>query len=222
MNAREDKGVIMVFARAPVPGETKTRLIPALGARGAACLHAELIDRTLAKVTAIDDASIALWCTPSIEDAFLQSRAKQYGIPLYAQYGDDLGRRMAHAFETTLLSAPWAIVLGTDCPELMTCDVQQAIDELRRGIDAVAGPAFDGGYYLLGLRRASPYIFEEMPWGTDQVWALSEERLGSLGWSWSITRTHHDLDRPEDLDYFPNLLHSACGNARLGIHNEPL
>lgn len=203
MNGPARKGTIMVFARAPVPGDTKTRLIPVLGAEGAARLHAWLVNRTLVTVAAVEGANVELWCAPSEQDPFLKSCAETYGIPLRAQHGDDLGARMEHAFDTALRTAPWAILLGTDIPELKTGDIQQAIDELRGGIVAVVGPAFDGGFYLLGLREVSPFLFQQIPWGTDQVWPMTQDRLASLGWSWSTVAQRRDLDRPEDLQSFP-------------------
>ena len=205
MNALQPKGSIMVFARAPIPGKTKTRLIPALGKKGAAHLHALLIDQTLSRIHSIGAVDITLWCTPSTEDPFLQSCAERYGATLKTQHGQDLGSRMQQAFETTLQSNPWAIILGTDCPELESSDVQQAVDALNNGADAVAGPAFDGGYYLLGLRRTSASLFRQMPWGTENVWEITRNRLEKLGWNTTTTTWRHDLDRPEDLDHFPNL-----------------
>ncbi len=205
MNALQYKGSIMVFARAPIPGKTKTRLIPALGKKGSARLHASLIDQTLSRIQAIGDVNTTLWCTPSTEDLFLQSCAERYGITLKVQSGHDLSSRMQHAFETTLRSAPWTIILGTDCPDLETSDVQQAIDAMHNGADAVAGPAFDGGYYLLGLRRTSASLFRQIPWGTGEVWEVTRDRLEQLGWSYTTTTWRHDLDRPEDLGNFPDL-----------------
>ena len=218
MNALQHKGGIMVFARAPIPGKCKTRLIPALGEKGAAHLHASLVDQTLSRVQSIGAANITLWCSPSIEDAFFQSCAKRHGIALKAQRGQDLGSRMQHAFETTLRSTPWAVILGTDCPELQSSDVLQAIDDLRNGADAVAGPAFDGGYYLLGLRRTSASLFRQMPWGTENVWEITRNRLEKLGWSYTTTTWRHDLDRPEDLEHFPKLLDFLHNNHEL--HEE--
>lgn len=211
MNPPTRKGTLMVFARAPLPGKTKTRLIPALGADGAARLHAELVHRTLARVTAAEGANVELWCAPSADDPFLQSCAAKHGIPLHTQRGDDLGARMAHAFDTALRTAPWAILVGTDIPELGTGDVQQAVGYLRGGMDAVIGPAFDGGYYLLGLRKTSPELFRQIPWGTEQVWPDTRDRLVSLGWSWATTARHRDVDRPEDLVHIPDFLQSALG-----------
>ena len=189
----------MVFARAPVPGKTKTRLIPALGAEAAAHLHAYLIDRTISLLMAIDNVNVTLWCMPSPNDPFFQLCAGRYGVGLSTQHGDSVGSSMHHAFRKALESAPWAIVLGTDCPELQTDDVQQAIETMRSGMDAVAGPAYDGGYYLLGLRQASSHLFENIPWGTEQVWTMTQDRLRTLGWSWATISWRHDLDRPEDL-----------------------
>ncbi len=205
MKALQHKGDIMVFARAPVPGKCKTRLIPALGKIGAAHMHASLVDQTLFQLQPLRDVNITLWCSPSTEDPFFQSCAERYGIALKLQSGQDLGSRMQHAFETTLRSAPWAIILGTDCPDLEAGDVQQAIDAMHNGIDAVAGPAFDGGYYQLGLRRTSASLFRQMPWGTENVWEITRNRMEQLGWNYATTTWHHDLDRPEDLDHFPNL-----------------
>lgn len=212
MNTSQYKGSIMVFARAPIPGRCKRRLIPAIGRDGAAHLHASLVDQTLSRVQATSNVTAALWCTPSTEDAFLQSCAERHGIALKAQSGRDLGARMQYAFETTLRTAPWAIILGTDCPALKTSDVQQAVDAMRNGADAVAGPAFDGGYYLLGLRRTSASLFRELPWGTEKVWEITRRNLEILGWSCTTTTWHHDLDRPEDLDQFPNLAEYFSGS----------
>lgn len=219
MNRPARHGTLMVFARAPLPGKTKTRLIPALGADGAAHLHAELVHRTLVGVTAVEGANVELWCAPAADDPFLQSCAEQYGISLQTQHGDDLGARMAHAFDAALRTAPWAILVGTDIPELGTADVQQAIEYLRGGTDAVIGPAFDGGYYLLGLRRTSPELFRQIPWGTEQVWPGTRDRLVALGWSWATTAPHPDVDRPEDLACLPESLQSALG---LSLKNTSL
>lgn len=205
MTAAAAKGAIMVFARAPVPGKTKTRLIPALGEQGAAQLHARLIERTLERLTAVADADVSLWCTPSGEDSCLQAYARVCGATVQLQRGSDLGRRMQFAFADTLQTAPWAIVVGTDCPDMQTADAEQAAADLQKGTDAVIGPAFDGGYYLLGLRRLSPALFTDVPWGTDQVWPTTRERLQRLGWSWSTVTRRRDLDRPDDLGYFPGL-----------------
>ncbi|WP_457668838.1 TIGR04282 family arsenosugar biosynthesis glycosyltransferase [Thiolapillus sp.] len=198
-------GKILVFARAPVPGKTKTRLIPALGPEGAAELHTLLLEQTLFKVCSLQACPVELWCTPDTEQAFFQRCSENFGVRLKSQRGEDLGARMRWAFESALADAPWAILLGSDCPDLRGEDIQQAIAALDKGADAVAGPAHDGGYYLLGLRKAAPELFSKIPWGTGRVWELTRERLQQLGWRYSMLRRQHDLDRPEDLRHFPQL-----------------
>jgi len=150
-------GVVMVFTKVPVPGSTKTRLIPALGPQGAARLHKRLIQRTLSTVGQIEGVDVELWCTPSTLDPFLISCGRHDDIPLIDQCGDDLGARMHNAFKDTLHRAPWAILIGTDVPALEKTDITRAILDLQSGTDAVIGPAVDGGYYLLGLRKSSSH-----------------------------------------------------------------
>lgn len=205
----------MVFARAPVPGQAKTRLIPALGEEGAARLHAWLVDRTLATVALVDGVSVELWCSPSADDAVLRSCAARYGMPLHTQRGDDLGARMCHAFDAALRAAPWAILVGTDIPELRARDMQRAVAAMESGVDAVVGPAFDGGYYLLGLRQTSSSLFDGIPWGTERVLAMTQARLWALGWAWTTITRRRDLDQPQDLADFPDLRGYAGGGGEL-------
>ena len=195
-------GVVMVFTKAPVPGSTKTRLIPALGPQGAARLHKRLIQRTLSTVAQIEGVDVELWCTPSTLDPFLISCGRHDDIPLVDQCGDDLGARMHNAFKDALRRAPWAILIGTDVPELKKTDITRAILELQSGTDAVIGPAVDGGYYLLGLRKSSSELFNDIPWGTSQVHATTLSRLQTSNWAYTTIDRRRDLDTPEDLSYF--------------------
>ena len=198
------KGKILVFARAPIPGQTKTRLIPALGEAGAARLHAELIHRTLANVTALDNVEVELWCTPEINHHFFVSCADTYNVTLRKQLGNDLGERMYSAFKAALKDSSWVILIGTDCPELTTDDLKQAMTILRSNADAVLGPATDGGYVLIGLGRAAPSLFTDMPWGSDQIAELTRERLRDLGMRWRELPARNDIDHPGDLVHLTN------------------
>ncbi len=189
---------ILVFARAPVAGAAKTRLIPLLGAAGAATLHGRLITRALATARVAAPDSLALWCAPDAGDAFLQSAAQQSGATLQIQHGADLGARMAHAFAATLQHATHAICIGADCPALTARHLQQAAAALRSGDDAVFVPAEDGGYALIGLSRAAPELFAGIAWGEAAVMAQTRERLRGQGLRWSELETLWDVDRPED------------------------
>ncbi len=191
-------GSLLVFARAPVPGRAKTRLIPELGAEGAAALHARLCHQTLKTACGLDDTRLELWCSPDCNHAFFRQCAEDYPLVLRTQQGKDLGQRMQRALALSLKKSPWAIIIGTDCPGLSTTDLRQA-REILVTHDAVLGPAQDGGYYLMGLKRAPSILFTDIPWGSREVAELTRQRMGLLNWEWDELRWQHDLDRPEDL-----------------------
>lgn len=205
--AKSTQGRIAVFARAPVPGKCKTRLIPALGAEGAAGLAAQLLARTL---VVIAPRPAELWCTPDCEHP-LFARLRRNGLRCRAQSGRDLGHRMLHAFSHMLQRAPWAVIVGTDCPELEAADLDRAGAALEAEADAVLGPAHDGGYYLLGLRRPRPELFVHMPWGQPQLLTRTRATMAGLAMRWEELPVRHDLDRPTDLEY-----HASCLQAMMG------
>ncbi len=190
---------IMVFAKAPVAGAVKTRLIPALGAQGAAALHATLTRHCIATAVGSGLCPVDLWCSPDTSHPFFAQCSKDFGVTLHQQQGDDLGARMAHAFDSVLQQGPYAVIIGTDCPTLTTQDLRMALDTLQDGFDAVIGPAEDGGYVLLGLRKAAPLLFEDITWGSGEVLAVTRERLKRLQWRWRELAPRRDVDRPEDL-----------------------
>ena len=198
MHGKNTKTAILVFAKAPVAGAAKTRLIPLLGAAGAATLHGRLIERALATARAAAPDSLALWCTPDAAHPFLRSTAQQYDALLQVQCGADLGARMAHAFTVTLQHASHAICIGADCPALTAHHLQQAAAALCNGDDAMFVPAEDGGYALVGLSRAVPELFAGITWGEAAVMAQTRDRLRGHGLRWSELETLWDIDRPED------------------------
>jgi rSAM/selenodomain-associated transferase 1 len=196
------RGRIAIFARAPVPGQAKTRLVPALGANGAAALQAALIRHTL-QTAFKSGATTELWCHPDVHHPLFKSCAQEYGVICHQQQGEDLGARMRHAAD----ASPGPVVLiGTDCPTLLSEDLTAALDGLEE-FDAVLGPAADGGYYLLGLNCSARPLFEGVAWGTDRVLAVTRDRLAGLGWRWKELGARHDIDRPEDLVHLPKSLH---------------
>lgn len=187
---------VLVFARTPVPGKVKTRLIPAIGAERAVNLHRAMLWRTLA--TAVDAAlgPVVLCCTPTTDHPHIAELSRSFPIVLEGQSGGDLGERMHRALETR---PGGALVVGTDCPFLQVADLRAAADALIGGADAVIGPAEDGGYYLLGVRRSVAGIYARVPWGTGGVLARTRENLRDLGWRWHEIVPRRDVDRPEDL-----------------------
>jgi glycosyltransferase A (GT-A) superfamily protein (DUF2064 family) len=120
MSATNPDLAILVFAKAPVPGTTKTRLIPLLDAEQAAALQARLLRHALATASAAAPARIELWCAPDTTHPALIAAAQACGATLHIQHGDDLGARMANAFTSALQRTPHALCIGTDCPALTT------------------------------------------------------------------------------------------------------
>ncbi|HEY8613726.1 MAG TPA: TIGR04282 family arsenosugar biosynthesis glycosyltransferase [Roseomonas sp.] len=188
---------VALFARFPEPGRAKTRLIPALGAEGAAALHRRLTERTLGVLRA-SGLPFELRCTGAPPEAFRAWLGAE--VALADQGEGDLGIRMARA-----AAAPPAILLGADLPDLAPHHLLAAAAALD-GHRAVIGPAEDGGYYLLGLREPMPFLFEPMAWGTDTVFTATMARFAAQSVTPAMLEPLADLDRPEDLIRWPGLL----------------
>ncbi|MBE0627616.1 MAG: TIGR04282 family arsenosugar biosynthesis glycosyltransferase [Burkholderiales bacterium] len=190
----------MVFAKAPTPGRVKTRLIPALGAKGAAALQRRLIERTLGTAEEARPGTLELWCAPGPDDPFFAACALRHGISLRTQCDGDLGVRMALALESALAAGSPGILIGCDCPAFTAAYLREAAAALADGNDAVLGPAEDGGYVLIGLARPAPaQFFAGMPWGTAAVMQETRVRLMRGNMRWRELAPLWDLDRPEDL-----------------------
>ncbi len=185
--------MIIVFARAPVPGEAKTRLIPKLGAWRTARLHERLTLHAL-RTARLASGRVELHGTRR------HSFFRRLGVAFRLQRGRGLGERMVHALSKARRPA---ILIGTDCPVLTSADLRRAARWLRGGCDALLAPAEDGGYALIGLRRARKEFFEGILWGGPQVYADTVKRLA--GYRWRALRRVWDLDRPEDLERFRSL-----------------
>lgn len=190
---------IVVLARAPIPGRAKSRLVPSLGRWGAARLQARLTERTLRTARAARVGRIELHAAPRARRPFFLSCARRFDAALTTQRGGDLGERMQRAAARALRRARTMILVGTDCPSLSARDLRSAARALQGGADVVFVPAEDGGYALIGLRRADPRAFQGIAWGTDAVFAATRARAEALGWRVRVQRTVWDLDRPEDL-----------------------
>lgn len=190
---------VLVFAKAPRPGFAKTRLIPALGAEGAAALHARLIKHTLQSVRQAGFGTIELHGTPA-DDDFLRYCAARYGADLLAQCHGDLGGRMHTALAGCLARSASVLLIGTDCPALGPCELRRACRLLESGVDAVFAPTEDGGYALVGLTRCDSRLFEAVAWGTSSVMTQTRERLRALRWNWSELDVLWDVDTPQDYE----------------------
>lgn len=194
---------IVVFAKAPVPGRVKTRLIPALGADGAAALAAEMLELTIEESLATG-LGVELCGEPDAA----HWHPERPGLALTAQGEGDLGERLARA-AGRVLAEEAILLIGSDCPELDRSRLQAAAMALEEH-DAAIHPAHDGGYALLGLRRFDRSLFEGIDWSTPVVAAQTIARIEALGWSLRVGETMHDIDEPDDL------AHAGSCRRRLG------
>lgn len=199
---------ILLFAKAPVPGQVKTRLIPSVGAQHAAEIYHTLLERVIGEATR-EVAPVEIWCAPDTRHAVFRAVAVNPSITLYAQTAGDLGQRMAHAARQALARSEMVLLIGGDCPVLKAEHLQQALTWLDDGVDAVLGPAEDGGYVLLGMRRMNRQLFCDIPWGTDQVLNITRQRLAQSGWTWRELEPLWDLDRDADLQRYLRLSGTA-------------
>ena len=204
---------VVIIAKAPVPGFAKTRLIPALGAAGAAALARRMLDHVLGEALAADVGSVELCVTPEPGDAGWRRFTVPRGVDWSAQGDGDLGRRMARAAERSLARGEPVLLIGSDCPQLDATTLRAAA-ALLDGHDACLAPTHDGGYVLLGLRRPCPAVFEDLPWSTAQVRELTLQRLQAAGLSVALLPTLRDIDEPADLQYLPGDLAGAGGPGR--------
>ena len=189
---------VAVFARAPVPGHAKTRLIPRLGPQGAALLQRQLTDTALERARALPGARVTLWITGTSDEANVDS-APAPAVVVRTQCGEDLGVRMAHAFGQTLDGRRPMLLIGTDCPAQTVDDLRSALAALLDA-DAVIQPAEDGGYVLIGMNTPRPVLFNGIAWGSDRVLAATRARAAEHGIRLAELPTCWDLDRSEDLD----------------------
>lgn len=195
-----EKDCLIVFTRYPEPGKTKTRLIPALGAEGAATLQRQMTEQKLAEVNKLQTfypVSVEIHFAGGNE-ALMQ---KWLGSNLiYRQQSEgDIGCRMAAAFQASFAAGMNQVVLiGIDCPDLNAQLMAEAFHALRE-YDLVLGPALDGGYYLIGLRRLIPQLFTGIRWSTAEVLPQTLKIAQSLELAVAKLPWLSDVDCPEDL-----------------------
>lgn len=205
----EPRVQVAVFARAPVAGMAKTRLIPALGAQGAAQLQGWLLGQALASALASGVGPVSLWYAGALDVAQVTVPA---GVAMRAQPHGDLGARMAAAIAASPAGES-TLVMGSDCPALLPALVQAAAAVLRTQ-EVVLIPAEDGGYVLIGMRRLHAALFTGIAWGSGQVHAQTVARLGQLGLSWTALPALWDVDQPDDLPRLWQTFPEARGAVR--------
>ncbi len=202
MTYKYPNAVLMIFCKAPIPGQVKTRLIPELTAGQAAELHIELSTKTLQRAIQSRLCPIQLWCSPTTGHDFFSESEAAYPLVLKQQQGAGLGERMHHAFCSALADYSLALLMGCDCPSLIEQDLEQALTALSQQNEVVLAPAEDGGYVLIGLNRPHPELFDNMPWGTTRVLDETRNRIERHKLRHHELSEQWDVDTPEDLERY--------------------
>lgn len=194
---------LIIFAREPLAGTVKTRLAQDLGShRIATELYTAMLADVLATAATLDDTRVLLFWV--LINGSLPSVPALPEMAMFEQLGRDLGERMANAFEMALASGcKTCCIIGSDAPDLPLNFIRRAFDLLEQDeAEAVFGPAEDGGYYLLGLRRFQPRLFEDIAWSGPEVLRTSLERARLCGLRTVLLPPWRDIDTREDLKAF--------------------
>lgn len=217
---------IVLFAKCPVPGRVKTRLVPPLSPEQAAGLYRSMARRAWRTASASGGRTRA-WvaldpCGISAAGTVRAERCLAHGPcglpepnagwlgspgepspPFFLQEGLDLGARLLHAAGFAIArGAGKALLVGSDSPEIRSGHLEKALDLLDSN-DVVLGPARDGGYYLIGLKQLHLGLFRGIPWSTDGVLAKTLERIRDLGLAFALLEELRDVDTPDDLEAAP-------------------
>lgn len=204
MTATANQAVrIIIFAKAPLAGFAKTRLIPALGAEGAAALAKRMLLHTLHEAIKSKIGSVELCITPALDASAWQSFALPLGIVTSDQGEGDLGARLARAAQRALAQGESVLLVGTDCVEMSAELLREASQQLLDH-DTVMHCTTDGGYALLGLNQFHASLFSNVAWSTDAVANTTLLRIEQLGWSVQVGTMLHDVDEPQDLKCLPD------------------
>jgi rSAM/selenodomain-associated transferase 1 len=200
---------LAIMAKAPRAAYSKTRLIPAIGAEGAARLAAAMIRDTAELCLSVSRSRVGLSAAICFapDDGEEQLRDLAPGVATFvAQRGDSLGQRLSAVFDDLFQGgAERVVVVGADSPTLPAEVIERAFDRLEQGMDLVIGPTRDGGYYLIGLRRPTSALFVAIPWSTSRVLAATLDRAAAKGLTVELLPEWYDIDEPTDLEHLEAL-----------------
>jgi rSAM/selenodomain-associated transferase 1 len=199
-NQSDKKGELLLiqFAKAPIPGQVKTRMFPVLNAQQACALHQELLKWTCDTLCDARMGDVELWAAGDPDHQVFELCLDRGVSAIELQRGDDLGARMCHALADGLARYERVILVGSDCPAINRSYLSEAAHLLATN-PVVLGPADDGGYVLIGMTELCRDMFEGIEWGQATVWADTVKILQRLSIKWKGLASLPDIDRPEDL-----------------------
>ncbi|NRA51570.1 MAG: glycosyltransferase [Phaeodactylibacter sp.] len=191
------KRALIIFVRNPEKGKVKTRLAKGVGEDKALAIYKALLTKTRTVAEGVDALRLLFYSVQIRTDDSWPNDA----FEKRQQEGEDLGARMAHAFDIALQEAESAIIVGSDIAQISTPIIENAFNLLEEK-DYVLGPSIDGGYYLLGMKQPSPFLFQNMEWSTDQVSRTTQDRILERNCSLGFAPTLSDIDYAEDWEKY--------------------
>ena len=193
---------IVIFAKAPLAGFAKTRLIPKLGQQGAADLAKTFLQHAVEQAMNAHLGPVELCVTPDISQPIWETLCLPHGIDWCEQGEGDLGERLSRAAHRVISNDESVMLMGTDCPALDSKYLQMAATSMLAK-DTSMVPVSDGGYALLGLNKYEPSLFSDIPWSTNAVAKLTKQRIALLAWTLAELSELNDIDEPGDLQWLP-------------------
>ncbi|PYK99193.1 MAG: hypothetical protein DME19_09535 [Verrucomicrobia bacterium] len=190
-----DDEKLIIFVKAPRPGAVKTRLGEAIGAEASCAAYRQLVEALLRRLQRL--SAVELGFSPDDAAGEIQTWLKR-GWTTRPQGAGNLGQRLQSAFERAFVTGvKRAVIIGSDCPAVTAEDIYEAWNGLRTH-DVVLGPATDGGYWLIGLRRLQPELFHRIPWSTETVFGETMKRIRQAGLDVQLLRELSDVDTAHD------------------------
>ena len=190
--------VVIVFAKAPVPGRCKTRLARHVGPVLAARCYQAMTEQVIAHATRQAPGRVVLACAPDTRHPLFTRLARRYGCSRMRQSGGDLGRRMAHALRQNQRRGAGAVVIGTDQPDLARLPLADVLARLDETIDMLMAPTHDGGYWLIGGHHTPRGVFQGIAWSTPRVARQTRAAMQARALSWREGPSMRDIDDYRD------------------------
>lgn len=204
-NKQLNENQLIIFVKAPLPGQCKTRLIPFLSAEQASEFYKSLLTTCFDNITPLENTDIAIHIWPETSHPFIQKLGRIYCASLHTQKGDNLGDRMHNALQLSLQTYKKSVLIGSDCPVLDQAYIDKAFNALDQH-DMVLGPAEDGGYVLIGATKIETKLFARINWGTASVLKQSLKNSKLAFYKTHLLNTLWDIDTPEDYIQYQSLL----------------
>ena len=193
----ESKRLLLLFVRAPELGKVKTRLAEAVGPEVALEIYIHLLQHTRQITEKLDAAKAVYFADNIVDDGLWPKQSYQHHL----QTEGDLGQKMQAAFEDAFAAGYTSVVIiGSDCKQLTQEIIEQAFEALQTH-EVVIGPALDGGYYLLGMKKLYPELFQNKPWSTSSVFSETLYDVERLHLSHKLMPELSDVDHMEDVDF---------------------